>query len=102
MANRSGRVIRPSLMAAIFAKAAATKIPGRVNPDRDWEDAAFLLSLIPNPDEAAQTLSKSQRRRLNNLQPLLENSHAAWRRLTVGRTRFGQVSLEFLLDTKVE
>jgi hypothetical protein len=89
-------------MAAIFAKAAATKIPGRVNPDRDWEDAAFLLSLIPNPDEAAQALSKSQRRRLNNLQPLLENDHVAWRRLDEERARLGQVALEFLLNTKAE
>jgi hypothetical protein len=101
MTNRTGHVNRPSLMAAIFAKAAATKIPGRVNLDRDWEDAAFLLSLIPDPDDAAQAISKPQRRRLNNLRPLLENDRAAWRRLDEERARLGQVALEFLLNTKV-
>jgi hypothetical protein len=47
--DRAGHVLCPSLLTAILAKAAATTIPVRENRDRDWVDAAFLLSSSPTP-----------------------------------------------------
>lgn len=44
-----GVVRRPSLLGALVAKAAATSIAVRSNPERDWEDAALLLSLVRDP-----------------------------------------------------
>jgi hypothetical protein len=53
--DRTGTLYRPSLLAAIAVKTAATRIPVRSNPDRDWQDAAFLLSLVTDPIAAAQS-----------------------------------------------
>lgn len=64
LGSRSGHVPRPPLISAILAKAAATTIPGRANPERDWADLAFLLTLVPDPLSAAANLTRPQRRKL--------------------------------------
>jgi len=94
--GRSGHVLRPSLIAALLAKAAATTIPVRENPDRDWRDAAFLLTLVADPIAVAAELTRGQKRRLRTIRPLLDEDHPAWRQLG-GRARLGRIALEFLL-----
>lgn len=95
--ERSGRVLRPPLIAALLAKAAATTIPGRENPDRDWNDAAFLLTLLADPIGAAAQLTKGQKRSLRTIKALLDANHPIWRQLGE-RARLGRTALEFLLE----
>ncbi len=54
-AATSGRVHRPSVLAALVGKAAATTIAVRTNPQRDWEDAALLLTILSAACSAAGT-----------------------------------------------
>jgi len=95
--ERSGHVLRPSLIAALLAKAAATTIAVRDNPDRDWRDAAFLLTLVADPIGTAAELTRGQKRRLRIIRPLLSEDHPAWRQLGE-RGRLGRIALEFLLE----
>lgn len=95
--DRVGRVLRPSLLAAIIAKAAATTIPVRKIPERDWSDVAFLLCLVPDPVAAAADLTPGQRRALRPIRVLLDESHWAWRPLGE-RSRLGHATLQFLLN----
>ena len=97
LGGRTGYVLRPSLLAAILAKAAATTIPVRENRDRDWADVAFLLSLVPDPAAAAADLTASQKRHLAAINALLDEKHPAWRSLG-DRARIGYTALQFLLD----
>jgi hypothetical protein len=91
-----GHVLRPPLLAAILSKAAATTITTRTNPDRDWADIAFLLSLIPDPVAAAAELTTSQKTRLKIIAALLDEDHSAWKSLGP-RAPVGHATLEFLL-----
>ncbi len=93
---RRGHVLRPTLISAILAKAGATRIPVRANPERDWTDLAFLLTLIPDPVSAAAQLSNSQRRKLRTVNELLSEDHPAWRPLGP-RSRLGVAALQFLI-----
>lgn len=95
--DRNGRVLRPTLIAAILAKAAAAKIPGRENPARDWNDLAFLLTLIPDPIASAAELSKTQRGKLRTVSTILKEDHPAWRHLG-NRARLGITALQFLIE----
>jgi hypothetical protein len=96
LGGRSGHVLRPPLISAILAKAAATSIPVRANPERDWTDLAFLLTLIPDPVSAAAQLSNRQRRKLRAAAgALLAEDHPAWRPLGP-RARLGITALQFL------
>jgi hypothetical protein len=95
--EQHGRVLRPSLLAAILVKAAATRIPGRENPERDWVDIGFLLSLVADPVGAAADLSKGQRRGLRAISELLDENHWVWRQLG-DRSLLGRAALQFLMD----
>ena len=97
LGDRTGHVLCPTLLTAILAKAAATTIPVRENRDRDWVDAAFLLSLVPDPFAAAAALSSGQRRGLRALKALLDENHPAWRSLGT-HSLLGNTALRFLLD----
>ena len=94
---RVGWVYRPKLTAAIAVKAAATTITSRFIVERDFADAAFLLSLIPDPVTAAEDLSNSERRQLRMLRPLTNAGHQSWTSLGAERARLGQAALDFLL-----
>lgn len=96
LGERSGQVLRPSLPAAILVKAAATTIPARENPDRDWLDATFLLCLVPDPVAAAAELSKAQIRRLHVISALLDEKHWAWH-IFGERARLGHATIQFLI-----
>ena len=95
--DRAGMVRRPSVLGALIAKAAATSIAVRSNPERDWEDAALLLSLIADPIAAAEECDRNDRRRLRLLMPLQESGHPAWRLLGTESARRGRDALGFLL-----
>jgi len=97
LGDRSGHVLRPALISAIFAKAAAAGIPGRENPERDWIDIAFLLSLVPDPLGTSAELSNRQRQRLRAVSAVLTEDHVAWRQLGM-RSRLGVAALQFLID----
>ena len=94
--DRTGHVLRPPLISAILAKAAATSIRVRANPERDWADLAFLLTLVPEPVSIAAQLSNRQRQKLRALSALLDEGHPAWRPLG-SRIRLGVVALQFLI-----
>jgi hypothetical protein len=95
--RQRGHVLRPSLLAAILVKAAATRITGRENPERDWLDVAFLLTLVPDPVATAAELNNRQRDRLRAINEVLVEDHSAWRQLGE-RSRLGRATLEFLTD----
>jgi hypothetical protein len=92
----AGMSFAPPLISAILAKAAATSIPVRANPERDWADLAFLLTLIPDPVNTAAQLSNRQRRKLRAVSALLDEDHPAWRPLDP-RARLGITALQFLI-----
>lgn len=94
--GRHGSVCRPSLIAALLTKSAATTIPVRKNRDRDWSDAAFLLSLVPDPIAAASELTARDRSRLRPLGRLLDEDHPAWRVLKPDQMRLGHTTLVFM------
>lgn len=94
--GRGGHVLRPPLISAILAKAAATSIRVRANRERDWADLAFLLTLVPDPVSAAAQLSNRQRQKLRAVSALLDEDHLAWRSLG-SRSRLGVAALQFLI-----
>jgi hypothetical protein len=93
----SGTARRPDLLGAIVAKAAATTIPVRDNPTRDWQDAALLLAHVPDPYETAERTTVKDRRRLAALAELENRSHSGWDRLSDEDHRRGTVALQVLL-----
>jgi hypothetical protein len=98
VAHTIGWVYRPKLAAAIILKAAAITIPTRAQTEIDLSDAAFLLSLLPDPVAAAHSLNKSDKTQLRALTPLLDQNHQAWRPLGRDRSRLGQTALDILLN----
>jgi len=98
-APRSGAVRRPGLLGALIMKAVNTQIAGRVNSDRDWQDAALLLSLVLNPSDAAAACGNTDRRRLRYLLPLRERDHIGWANLDDEAYRRGLATLELSLET---
>lgn len=97
-AERTGRVRRPTLLGALIAKAAATTIAARDNPDRDWQDAALLLTVIPDPIELASDCTPGDRRRLRLLRPMEDREHVGWAALDDEAHRRGTSALGFLME----
>ena len=93
----AGVVHRPTVLGALVGKAAATKIPVRDNRERDWQDAALLLSLLDDPMAARQRLTKGDRRNLRVLTGLLNPGNKAWAALPPERRRLGQAAARLLL-----
>lgn len=96
---RSGVVQRPGLLGALIMKAAATQIAVRANSDRDWQDAALLLTLFENPAAAAASCGKTDRRRLRDIMPLMDRDHVGWANLDHDAYRRGAATLGFLLGS---
>jgi len=94
---RTGRVPRPSILAAIVSKAAALELPG--TPAGHHPDLALLLCLLPDPFETRELLDKKDRRRLRNTTALLDDDHLAWILAPLERREAGQAALRILLDT---
>jgi hypothetical protein len=99
--RREGGVRRPNLLGALVMKAATTDLAGRTNPTRDWQDAALLLSVLPDPIAAAAECGRKDRQRLGKLARLNDRGHQGWATLSDEDFRRGIVALSFLLDTQV-
>ncbi|NJC69223.1 hypothetical protein HC031_05750 [Planosporangium thailandense] len=93
-----GRVNRPSVLAALIGKAAATSLPVRSNRERDWQDAALLAAVLPDPRVDPTALSRSERAHMRRLAPLADVDHPAWRVLPPDRQRVGRTVVRMLLD----
>lgn len=65
--GRAGSVLRPTLVGALVAKAAAHTSPGDSARQRHRYDFATLASLIAATDFRAETLSAKDRRRLTDM-----------------------------------
>ena len=78
--------------------AGIAEIAVRSNPERDWQDAALLLTLVADPVAEAQRCSARDRRRLRHIEPLLDRDHLAWAPLSDEDYRRGSSALEFLLS----
>lgn len=98
--GRVGAVRRPPLLKALVAKARATTIPARTHPARDWADVALLLSIVPEPADAASMLSTAQRSTLRHVDALLDESHPMWRVLGSEAARRGHATLTMLLGRR--
>ncbi len=93
----SGRVHRPSVLAALAGKAAATGIPSRTAGERDLQDAALLLALLEDVRSAHERVSPSERRHLRRLDVLMSSSQPAWSLLDSEMRRRGRAALTVLL-----
>jgi hypothetical protein len=97
--RRNGIVRRPNVLGALVAKAAAaTEIRIRQNPERDWQDAALLLTFISDPLAVTEELTAKDRKRLGGLRPMLERDHIGWATLTTEDYRLGAAALSFLVE----
>lgn len=73
--GRRGMIPRPTLLAAIVGKAAATALPG---PERHYRDLALLCALVPDPFDVAEQLTRKDRQRVRLASKLLGDTHPAW------------------------
>jgi hypothetical protein len=87
----------PNLLGALVGKAAATTIAVRTNPDRDWQDAALLLSVIADPIAVAEECDSKDRQRLRLLKPLEDPAHRGWQNLDAAARAAGIGALSFLI-----
>ena len=74
------------------------EIAVRSNRERDWQDVALLLSLLPDPVAEGQRCTARDRRRLRHVLPLLDRNHVAWIPLGDDHHRRGASALELLLN----
>lgn len=93
--GRVATVPRPSLLGSIVGKAAACGLPG--NNSRHLRDLALLLSLVSDPFDLSEQVTKSDRRYLRLSAALEELDHEAWRSLGGGHARDGQAARAVLL-----
>lgn len=73
--GRRGTIPRPTLLAAIVGKAAATAL---ASPERHYRDLALLCALVADPFDLAEQMSRKDRQRLRLARRLLDNAHPAW------------------------
>jgi hypothetical protein len=92
--GRRGRLPRPTLLAAIIAKAAATGLP---NPERHHRDLALLLCLIEDPFALVDPLTRKDRQRLRMARELLDDAHRAWALAPPEIRNNGQISYRVLM-----
>lgn len=93
----TGSVRRPSILGAIIAKASATTIATRANPERDWQDLAHLLAIVPDPVSLKAELKSKDRQRLRKILELEDREHTAWQLLSTDQYRRAIATLDFLL-----
>ncbi|MCW2761799.1 MAG: hypothetical protein JWR85_2000 [Marmoricola sp.] len=91
--GRQGRLPRPTLLAAIVGKAAATGLP---NPERHYRDLALLLCLVEDPFVLVDRLTRKDRQRLGMARKLLDDAHPAWALAPPGIRANGQISYTIL------
>jgi hypothetical protein len=91
--GRRGRLPRPTLLAAIVGKAAATGLP---NPERHYRDLALLLCLVDDPFALVEQLTRKDRQRLGRAGGLLDDAHPAWALAPSEIRASGQISFRIL------
>jgi hypothetical protein len=96
--ERIGQVRCPDLLGALIAKAAATTIAVRANPDRDWQDLALLLSVLADPIATMSRLNRRDLQHLGRVRPLLDPRHRGWENLSEGARQRGIAALGFLIE----
>lgn len=87
--GRTGTIPRPTLLAAIAGKAAATALPGS---ERHCRDLALLCALIGDPFDTVDRMTRKDRQRLRLASKLLDESHPAWTLLPAGLRSAGQIA----------
>lgn len=73
--GRKGNIPRPTLLAAIVIKAAATGLP---RPARHYRDLALLCSLVADPFTLAEQLTAKDRQRLRQASAIADDTHVSW------------------------
>jgi hypothetical protein len=91
--GRQGSLPRPTLLAAIVGKAAATGLP---NPERHYRDLALLLSVVEDPFVLVDELTLKDRQRLRRSRQLLDDAHPAWALVPSEIRANGQISYAIL------
>lgn len=94
--DRTGRVPRPSLLAAIVGKAAACGLPG--DSRRHCRDLALLSSLVADPFVLAADVDRTDRRRLRIAKALTTPTHAGWLALPATARAAAQATYLVLAD----
>ena len=74
--DMKGHIPRPSLLGAIICKAATLNIVAKT--DTQKRDAAFLLSLVDNPRTLISQVTRKDRKRLRNLNEVMQPDHPVW------------------------
>lgn len=92
LGEQVGRLPRPNVLGAILLKARAVDVDP--DPERHLADLAFLLSLVDDPFEIAEQLTRKEQRYLNPHQGLRDPNHPAWR--TVPNPERGMTTLSLL------
>lgn len=98
--ERKGKARCPDLLGALVLKAAATGIAVRQDPERDWQDAALLLSVVRDPLVVASKCNKRDRQHLKKLASLSDRSHSGWAPLGAEARERGIASLGFLVGAE--
>lgn len=91
--GRQGTLPRPTLLAAIVSKAAATGLP---HPQRHFRDLALLLCLVDDPFVLTDRLTPKDRQRLRKARKLLDDTHPAWALAPAAIRANGQISYKLL------
>jgi hypothetical protein len=91
--GRRGGLPRPSLLAAIVGKAAATGLP---KPERHYRDLALLCALVEDPFATVEELGRKDRQRLRKAAALLDQGHPAWALVPISLRAQSQVAFAVL------
>lgn len=92
--GRRGEVPRPSLVAAIVAKAAAVEL---ADPARHYRDLALLCALVVDPFDMRDQLVRKDRQRLRKAKKLSDDAHPAWALVPAQVRAQGQIAFGVLL-----
>lgn len=92
--SRQGRLPRPTLLAALVGKAAATQLS---RPERHYRDLAMLLCLVEDPFDLMNELTAKDRQRLRQAGKLEDEMHPAWALVPSDIRSRGQITYAVLM-----
>lgn len=93
--GRTGTVPRPTLLAAVVGKAAATALPG---PERHYRDLALLLGLVADPFDLREQIDRKDLQRLRSAHAVADENHPAWGALSSDARANGLITYAVLTD----
>jgi len=94
--GQSGLVPRPSLLGAIVGKAVAVEVDDV--PDAQRSDLALLLSLVKDPLELADKLTRKDLRRLRSRSEMADRNQPAWTNLSEELADRGRAAYRLLVE----